>query len=131
MDETLCYLDPAMTGRPPTKDATDFGKRVAEARRQRGLTQREFASLLGVSQKMVEYFERRAENVTADVVKKLATVLEVSADDLLGLRPKRGVKPGPKSKLQTQIEQIQRLPRAKQQTISEVLDMAVKSATSS
>ena len=129
MNETLCYVDPAMTGRPPTKDATDFGKRVAEARRQRGLTQREFASLLGVSQKMVEYFERRAENVTADVVKKLATVLEVSADDLLGLQPKR-VKPGPKSRLQTQIEQIQRLPRAKQQTISEVLEMAVKSATS-
>ena len=129
MNETLCYLDPAMTGRPPTKDATDFGKRVAEARRQRGLTQREFASLLGVSQKMVEYFERRAENVTADVVKKLATVLDVSADDLLGLQSKR-VKPGPKSRLQTQIEQIQRLPRAKQQTISEVLDMAVKSATS-
>jgi transcriptional regulator with XRE-family HTH domain len=118
-----------MTGRPPTKDATDFGKRVAEARRQHGLTQREFASLLGVSQKMVEYFERRAENVTADVVKKLATVLDVSADDLLGLKPKR-VKPGPKSRLQAQLEQIQRLPRAKQQAISEVLDMAVKSTTS-
>ena len=129
MNENLCYFVSAMTGRPPTKDASDFGKRVAEARRQRGLTQREFALLLGVSQKMVEYFERRADNVTADVVKKLAMVLEVSADDLLGLQTKR-VKPGPKSRLQSQIEQIQRLPRAKQQTISEVLDMAVKSATS-
>ena len=97
------------------------------ARRQQGLTQRELAELLGVSQKMVDYFERRADNVTADILKRLATALDVSADDLLGLRAKRP-RPGPKSRLQTQIEQIQRLPKGKQAAISEILDMAVKSA---
>jgi transcriptional regulator with XRE-family HTH domain len=127
MSGTSCYLLDVSTGRPPSKEATDFGKRVAEARRQRGLTQRQLADLLGVSQKMVDYFERRAENVTADILKRLATALDVSADDLLGLRAKRP-KPGPKSRLQTQIEQIQRLSKAKQATISEILDMAVKSS---
>jgi transcriptional regulator with XRE-family HTH domain len=129
MAETSCYVMDVMTGRPPTKEATEFGKRIAEARRQRGLTQQQFADLLGVSRKMVDYYERRATNVTADVVKKLSAVLNVSADDLLGLESKRP-KPGPKSKLQIQIEQIQRLPKGKQQTISEMLDMAVKSASS-
>jgi transcriptional regulator with XRE-family HTH domain len=118
-----------MSGRPPTKEATDFGKRIAEARRQRGLTQQQFADLLGVSRKMVDYYERRATNVTADVVKNLASVLDISADNLLGLESKRP-KPGPKSKLQIQIEQIQRLPKAKQQVVSQVLEMAVKSAAS-
>ena len=66
MSETSCYLLPMSTGRPPSKVATDFGKRVAEARRQRGLTQRQLADQLGVSQKMVDYFERRAENVVVD-----------------------------------------------------------------
>lgn len=126
MSETSCYLLTMSTGRPPSKVATDFGKRVAEARRQRGLTQRQLADQLDVSQKMVDYFERRAENVTADILKRLAVALEVSADELLGLRSKRP-KPGPKSRLQTQIEQIQRLPKAKQAAISEILDMAVKS----
>jgi transcriptional regulator with XRE-family HTH domain len=123
------YIAGAMSGRPPTKEATDFGKRIAEARRQRGLTQQQFADLLGVSRKMVDYYERRATNVTADVVKNLASVLDISADNLLGLESKRP-KPGPKSKLQIQIEQIQRLPKAKQQVVSQVLEMAVKSAAS-
>ena len=129
MSETSWYIPDSMTGRPPTKEATDFGKRIAEARRQSGLTQQQFADLLGVSRKMVDYYERRATNVTADVVKKLSAVLKVSADDLLGLESKRP-KPGPKTKLEIQIEQIQRLPKGKQQTISELLDMAVKSAVS-
>ncbi len=124
MNDTPCYFVADMTGRPPSKEATDFGKRVADARRQRGLTQRELADLLGVSQKMVDYFERRASNVTADVIRNLADVLKVSADDLLGLQSARA-KPGPKSKLQRQIEQIERLPLAKQKAIAQVLDMAL------
>ena len=124
MNNTPCYFIAEMTGRPPSKEATDFGKRVADARRQRGLTQCELADLLGVSQKMVDYFERRASNVTADVVCKLADALRISADDLLGLQPARA-KPGPKSKLQRQVEQIERLPLAKQKAIVQVLDMAL------
>jgi len=124
MNDTLCYFIADMTGRPPSKEATEFGKRVADARRQRGLTQRELADLLGVSQKMIDYFERRASNVTSDIVCKLSEVLKISADDLLGLQSTRA-KPGPKSKLQRQIEQIERLPPAKQKAIAQVLDMAL------
>ena len=125
MNENAWYLVGVMTGRPPTKEATDFGKRVAAARRERGLTQRELAELLGVSQKMVEYYERRASNVTADVVCKLSEVLNVTADELLGTSPQKA-KPGPKSKLQRQIEQIERLPQSKQKAIVQVLDMALQ-----
>ncbi|MFO7899034.1 MAG: helix-turn-helix transcriptional regulator, partial [Planctomycetota bacterium] len=70
-----------MKGRPPSKEATDFGRRVAAARRESGLTQRELADRLGVSQKMVDYYERRAENVTANVVCRLSEILAVSADE--------------------------------------------------
>ena len=115
-----------MKGRPPTKKATDFGQRVAAIRKERGLTQKQFSELLCVSHKMVEYYERRASNVTADVVKNIANVLNISADELLGIKSKRS-KPGPKSKLRTQIDQIERLPKSKQQAISEILDMSVKS----
>ena len=129
MLKNSCYDVDAMMGRPPKKEATEFGKRVAAARRKKGLTQRELAELLGVSLKMVDYYERRASNVTIDVVRKLAKVLGISADELVGISGKR-TKPGPKSKLRSQIEQIERLPKAKQQTISEILEMAVKSAAS-
>ncbi len=125
MSEKVWYIAGAMTGRPPIKEATEFGKRVATARRESGMTQRELASRLGISQKMVEYYERRASNVTADVVCKLSKVLCITADDLLGTGLHR-VKPGPKSKLQRQIEQIQQLPNAQQKAIVQVLDMALQ-----
>ncbi len=118
-----------MAGRPPTKEATDFGKRVADARQRRGLTQRELANRIGVSLRMMEYYERRAENVKSDVVKQIASVLGVTTDELLGVSvPKEN--PGRKSKLRQQIAEIERLPKAVQQVVSQMLDMAMKSATS-
>lgn len=121
-----CYPMDAMIGRPPKKEAPEFGKRVAAARKERGLTQAQLAKALGITQKMIDYYERRASNVTVEVVRKLARVLHVSSDELLGIKPKKA-KPGPKSKLRRQIEQIEQLPKSKQQAISEILDMAVKS----
>jgi len=85
------------------------------------------AAFLGISQKMVEYYERRASNVTADVVRKLSDLLGVSADELLGIKSKKS-KPGPKSKLEHQIEQIERLPPRQQKAIVQVLEMALTTA---
>ena len=123
--ENIVYSEGVMAGRPPTKEATDFGKRVAAARQQYGLTQRELANHIGISLRMMEYYERRAENVKSDVVKVLASTLNVTTDELLGVHSPKG-KPGPRSKLHKQIEQIERLPKGKQHAISEILDMAVK-----
>ena len=128
MSANACYAMSVMIGRPPEKEAPEFGKRVAAARKERSLTQAQMATVLGTSRKMVDYYERRATNVSADVVRKLAHALNISADELLGIKPKRA-KPGPKSKLRRQIEQVEQLPKAKQQAISEILDMAAKSNT--
>ncbi len=116
-----------MAGRPPIKQATDFGKRVAAARRRRELTQQQLADIIGVNQRMVDYYERRAENVKTEVVVKLAHALEVSADELLGIKPMKR-RPGRKSKLHKQLEQLERLPKAQQKSIIQVLEMALKSA---
>jgi transcriptional regulator with XRE-family HTH domain len=117
------------TGRPAKRPRPPFGERLHALREAAGLSQQQLAERVGISQAAYAWWERRPVALRPDQIQKLATVLDVSADDLLGVQPKRA-KPGPKTKLQAQIEQIQRLPRAKQQTISEVLDMAVKSATS-
>lgn len=127
ISEDRGYTVDVMAGRPPTKEATDFGKRVAAARQQRGLTQRELADRIEVSLRMMEYYERRAENVKSDVIVKLAEALNVSTDELLGLKSPKA-KPGRKSRLEAKIEQLEELPRSKQQAILQVLDMALQSA---
>lgn len=114
-------------GRPATRPATEFGRNLAQARQAAGLTQTQFAKLAGLSQQMVDYYERRAKNPTADFVQKAAQILEVSVDELLGVKPLRKSKPGPPSMIQQKLEQIRKLSPSKQQAILQVLDMALTS----
>lgn len=118
-----------MAGRPPTKDAPDFGKRLAAARRAKGLSQEALADLLGTTRVNVGYYERKATNPTLEFIQRCADALAVPLADLIGAEaPKNGHKPGPPSKLQQQIEEIRRLPRAKQRFVSELLDTVLQKA---
>jgi transcriptional regulator with XRE-family HTH domain len=119
--ENAGYDLDSMAGRPPTKEATDFGKRLAAARKLRGLTQAQLGSLIGESQKMVDYFERRGTNVKSNVVKRLADALKVSADELLGIQPLKS-RPGPKAKLLQQFEHIHQLPKSDQELVVRLLN---------
>lgn len=120
-----------MAGRPPINEAPVFGRNLAARRKARGWTQPQLAEMLGISVDMLTYYERRAKNPTAEFVAKAAAALEVSADELLGHSVKTSKKPGPPSKLQQQIEQIQRLPRSKQRFVSELLDTVLQNGSSS
>jgi transcriptional regulator with XRE-family HTH domain len=108
--------------RPTTRRATDFGTRLAEARKAAGLTQAELAERLSVSQQMIDYYERRAKNPTADFIRKAAATLDVSVDQLLSHQVKNGRKPGPKSRLERQFEAISKLPPGEQELVSKLLE---------
>jgi len=116
-----------MAGRPPEKEPPIFGKRLADLRRGRGLTQQQLADTLGMTVKGIDYYERRAQNPSLDFARRAAKALNVSVAELLGeggngLQRKRG----PSPKLQRQLEEIQRLPRSKQKFVSELLDTVLK-----
>src|SRR6266508_150836 len=72
------------------KEATmNFGARLAELRKAAGYTQVEFAQDVGISQRMVAYYEDPAAHPPAHLLPDMARVLGVSADELLGLAPLR------------------------------------------
>jgi len=118
-----------MAGRPPINEAPVFGRNLAALRKSHGWTQPQLAEKLGISVDMLTYYERRARNPTAEFVAKAAAALEVSADELLGHSVKATKRSGPPSKLQKQIEEIRRLPRAKQRFVSELLDTVLQKSS--
>ena len=61
-----------------------FGTTVAELRRERGMTQLELANRMGVTDKAVSKWERDLSLPDVESVSRLAEVLGVSADELLG-----------------------------------------------
>jgi transcriptional regulator with XRE-family HTH domain len=118
-----------MIGRPEITQAPPFGRRLAEARREKGLTQPELGKLLGMSRERVDYYERRAKNPALEVVQACAKVLGVPVLQLVGddepLPQKK--KTGPVSQLERKFQEVKRLPRKKQEFILQFLDTILES----
>lgn len=63
---------------------TTFGKRLRQIRKERNLTQDEFAQMLGTSKQILSRYEREERSPRIDLVRKYAEKLKVSVDYLLG-----------------------------------------------
>jgi transcriptional regulator with XRE-family HTH domain len=69
----------------PDKFVRQVTRRVAELRRQRGLTQAECAQRLGVAVKNWQRIEQ-GQNLTLHTLARVAVVLECTPGDLIGQR---------------------------------------------
>lgn len=61
-----------------------FGKRLRTIRKERGMTQDEFAAILGTSKQILSRYELEQRSPKIEQVKKYAEKLQVSVDYLLG-----------------------------------------------
>ena len=75
------------------RPASEFGRRLVELRKERGITQVELADKIGSTQRAISHYETVAEFPPANVIVDLARALGVSADQLLGLKPTRKALP--------------------------------------
>ncbi len=109
-----------------TKDEGFFkalGTRIAQARKEQGLTQQDLAGHLGIPQQTLAHYEVARARVPASMLPALAQLLTLSLDELIGSPlPRRKGKRGPASRLQQQIEAVEQLPKTKQQFVSQMLD---------
>lgn len=103
----------------------DFGKRLVRLRKAAGYTQTELANELGVSQRMISYYEGHSEYPPSALLPPLAQLLGVSADELLGIRPlKKGKKPD--TRLQRRFQQIEKMSPKEKRQIVQLLDTFIE-----
>lgn len=108
-------------GRPAHAKRPELGERIAQARQQAGLTQKQLAERLGVTQRVVTYWEREAVGLRADQLSNLAEALEVSSDYFLGRENKRRGN-GPAGRARQTFEKVSRQTRTQQKKILDVVD---------
>lgn len=60
-----------------------FGSRLADLRKQKGVTQAEVAKYLGVTPKAISFYENDEREAPNDVLKKLAVYFDTPLDYLL------------------------------------------------
>jgi transcriptional regulator with XRE-family HTH domain len=97
-----------------------IGRRVREVRLSRNMTQVELAAEIGMNQSVLSQCEQGQVRVHGALLMALMKALKVSADELLGasgieLRPSNG-------RLLRRLERIERLSRAKQRVVLEMVD---------
>lgn len=97
------------------------GARIAKLRKEQGLSQQSVADKLGIAQQSYAHYEVGRVRMPLWVLPRLAQLLGVSADELIG-EPARSGKRGPPSRLQQQIERLSSLPQAKQRLVMEMLE---------
>lgn len=61
-----------------------FGKRLQELRKERGLSQKDFAMAIGYSQSQISQWETNVNEPTASALIKIADYFNVAIDYLLG-----------------------------------------------
>jgi transcriptional regulator with XRE-family HTH domain len=102
----------------------DLGERIANARKAHGLTQQQLAEALGIAQQTLAHYEGGRSRLPISMLPALAQLLTLSFDELMGqpIHRRGGGKRGPMSRLQQQIAEVERLPKTKQQFVSQMLD---------
>lgn len=114
-------------GRPKTRKGTEFGERLSEMRQNAGLTQTQLAEKIGVSQKVITYWERESVGLKADQLIAVADALKISVDSLLGRKTAKP-KGGPIGKTRQIFEQVSTLPRRQQDRIAGVVEALLDQA---
>jgi transcriptional regulator with XRE-family HTH domain len=108
-----------------------LGRRIAERRKALGITQVQLAQTLGIAQQTMAHYEGGKVRIAAAVLPVLADALDLDIEALIGVTPKRAQatphKRGPAPKMQQQLEQLGRLPKAKQRMLLDMLEAAINS----
>jgi len=122
-------------GRPTTKKRTALGERLAQARERAGISQKDLAAKLGITQPAVAFWERSAANLRSDVLSRIAEALGTSVDDLLGTsapatrRMVAAKAAAPAGKARVAFDAVSKLPRRQQDHILKVVHALVAQAS--
>lgn len=115
------------TTKPPLMIGSEtFGQRLAKIRKAKGYTQVELADKLGIIQVMVSDYERDKLRPYHEMIVRLANALDMSTDELLGVKPVKSKDTKVSLKLQRRMQKIDSLPAAKQKVILQTIDTFIK-----
>jgi transcriptional regulator with XRE-family HTH domain len=111
---------------PKKKQAAGFGVRLTELRKSAGYTQAELAAEVGVSRRMITYYESQSAHPPTHLLTEIARALKLTTDELLGAVPiKKAAKPG-NIRLQRRLQQIEALEPTEKRQVLQVLDAFIE-----
>jgi transcriptional regulator with XRE-family HTH domain len=106
-----------------------FGARLAKLRKDAGVSQVALAKKLGITQSVISRFELGKRRMHDDVIAAAAKALGITPNDIFGIGPCKPIKPEEASlskRLAQRLKIIEKMPRRAQETVIDMLDLAIK-----
>jgi transcriptional regulator with XRE-family HTH domain len=99
-----------------------FGKRLFSTRKARGISQAELGEKIGLSKRMVSFYEGDTQGPPVDVVIKMAAVLNVTTSYLLGESPMKIIKDEMTPSIRKHVDTLQKLPPKDQKAVMRMIE---------
>jgi transcriptional regulator with XRE-family HTH domain len=103
-----------------------LGQRIAMLRKERGYTQFELASKIGINRVLISDYERDKIRPHYEIIIHLAIALEVTTDELLGLKTLKGRNDKISLKILRRMKKIEALSDSHQKFILKTIDSHLK-----
>lgn len=105
-----------------------IGQRIARIRKQKGYTQTELAQKMGTIQSLISDYETGRLRLYDEMVVRFAVALDVSTDEILGLKRNNHKPTKPSLKIMRRLNKIDSLPESQQKTLLKTIDVFLKGA---
>lgn len=106
-----------------------FGERLSSLRKQRGLTLEKLGKMVGVSFRVISYYERESKYPPTYLLGPLSKALNISIDELLGIKSlKQDLNPE-HAALWRRLKKVQDLPKADQKALFHYLNALLQKNT--
>ena len=112
---------PRRTTKVTTLEQT-IGARIAQIRKQRGMSQTDLAKKIGLSQSVLSRHERGTLRLHGALVTELAKALHSSADEILGLKESKQDGLFTDRRFVRRLQQIERLSKRKKEALLTTID---------
>jgi len=103
-----------------------FGQRLARIRKEKGYTQVELSEKMNIVQVLISDYENDKLRPYHEMIARFAKALDVSADELLGLKANKKKKNTPSLKIQKRMKIIEDLPTSQQKFVLKAIDSHLK-----
>jgi transcriptional regulator with XRE-family HTH domain len=109
------------TAKTKTPPRESFGSRLARLRKEAGFTQRELGNAIGISQRMVAYYETEEDPPLVELLVALTESLGISTEVLLGVKEEKTVRSS-NQRLWRRFRQIEKLPAKERRQLLAIVD---------
>ena len=121
------YMKRTKPGPPKGQKLTEvrrspFGERLSKVRKARGLTQKQFAERIGVTKRVIAFYEGDHAGPTPELLQKMAAGLRVTVSYLLGESTQKIIEPEVPAALRKHVDKLKNLPPKDQKAAVRMID---------